>query len=106
MRSAPLATSWDELPLVLDTAMLSRILPKHSWRTILRKCQAKTMYPPPITWSKPYLWSRERVREAIERPTTTPRRRESRRAPIVPMAQTRTPRSEAKRLLQLAEQGR
>lgn len=101
----PPFTSWEEIPLVIDAATLARLLPKHSWRTILRKCQAKTMFPPPITWAKPYLWSREQVRDAIERRPVTPARARARRvAAIVPMVGTRTPRSDAKRLLALAEQ--
>lgn len=65
-------TSWDDLPLVLDTVALAAVLDLAP-KTIWRKCRARTMRPAPIEWARPYRWSRDAVRAWVERQMPTPR---------------------------------
>jgi len=58
-------TDWAALPLVMHPEHLAHLLGV-SVSTVWTRCRQRTMRPAPISWEKPWEWSRERVRAAYE----------------------------------------
>lgn len=89
-------THWDALPLVLHAEHMAELL-GCSVSTVWKKCRAKTIPFQPLSWTAPYLWDRDTVRqqarERTERVRTTRRSVPKNGRPVV---------SSAARLLALA----
>jgi len=58
-------TDWAALPLVMHSPDMAALL-GISVQTLRRRCAARTMYPAPLTWSRPYVWSRATVQQEID----------------------------------------
>lgn len=98
-------TNWDQLPVVFGCEQMAELLDR-SVATIWKRCQRKSMFPPPITWSRPYMWSKAVVQRELDRepslaPSRTPKRRVAMRQP----QEIRSIRSETARLKAAVEKG-